>query len=344
MASSIHSQAAAGQSRERFGLIILGNSGAGKSFIANLFLQREKFASKPSATAVTTNTEFEEYTADGVSYVIFNIPGLIESNQEKIDKNKEEIDKAFLECPNSVVFYVFGNQMGRIRQEDVIAFNALHEAYPFKDESLVIVVNAIPSERERTYKGQTITLLREYLHMKTCEYYCFLDTIDRTNETAKGELRQELISAMDKTLPKVHEKVKNIHLQHDEIERLKMELQKIVTAFAYEKEVLEARSRAAQEQYEKEMKDIQERLTAQDKEKNDLQKQVTAKKWFEGLVGPVTQAVIPMALGQGWAGTAASFAMNSLRQTAPTRMPGGSSLFFSGVSGRGGRGGMRPSF
>ncbi|CAF4883175.1 unnamed protein product, partial [Rotaria sp. Silwood1] len=106
-----------------------------------------------SPTPVTTVTESIEYTINNTTYVIFNIPGLIEAKQEQIDLNKQEINKAFQLCPNAVVIYVFGNQSGRIRNEDIVAFHALNNAYPFASKSLVLVVNGIPVDREENYEG-----------------------------------------------------------------------------------------------------------------------------------------------------------------------------------------------
>jgi DNA replication protein DnaC len=67
--------------RNQFGLIILGNSGVGKSFLANILLDREAFKHEFSARSVTHRTEYEEITFDNHRYAIFNIPGLIEADQ-----------------------------------------------------------------------------------------------------------------------------------------------------------------------------------------------------------------------------------------------------------------------
>jgi DNA replication protein DnaC len=72
---------------EQFGLIILGNSGVGKSFLANILLGREAFKHEFSARSVTHRTEFQEITFDDRDYAIFNIPGLIEADQ--VIKNDE---------------------------------------------------------------------------------------------------------------------------------------------------------------------------------------------------------------------------------------------------------------
>src|SRR5689334_8190203 len=114
----------------QYGLIIVGNSGVGKSFLANTILGEEFFEHKLDPSAVTTSTEFKSVALqDGSELAIFNIPGLIENKQEAIERNKVEIDKAFVARPVSIILYVFGNSGGRIRDEDVIAFQALDSAY-----------------------------------------------------------------------------------------------------------------------------------------------------------------------------------------------------------------------
>jgi DNA replication protein DnaC len=73
--------------KDKFGLIILGNSGVGKSFLANILLGHEAFKHEFSPRSVTHRTEFEEITIDDYDYAIFNIPGLIEADQ--VIKNHE---------------------------------------------------------------------------------------------------------------------------------------------------------------------------------------------------------------------------------------------------------------
>ena len=72
---------------------------------------------------------------------VFNIPGLIEADQAAIDRNKNEIYKAFQQRPNSVVAFVFtGGSGGRILDEDVIAFKAINDAYHFDSDSLLLII------------------------------------------------------------------------------------------------------------------------------------------------------------------------------------------------------------
>ena len=179
----------------QYGLIILGNSGVGKSFLANILVGHEAFTHAFSSTSVTVDTEYVEVQIGGLPLAIFNIPGLIEAEQERIDLNKIDIDKAFEERPNSVIMFVFGHQNGRIRDEDVVAFNAINAAYPFRPESLVIVVNGLPKTRPSDYEGGTLVLLQKllvdtYVHSGNV---CFLDGIDANSMQEKQILKENLL-------------------------------------------------------------------------------------------------------------------------------------------------------
>ncbi|CAF1690599.1 unnamed protein product, partial [Adineta ricciae] len=71
-------------SAETFVFILLGNTGVGKSFLANILLCDDVFEHECSPSSVTHATEFRTFTFKGKTFIIFNIPGLIEDNQEAV--------------------------------------------------------------------------------------------------------------------------------------------------------------------------------------------------------------------------------------------------------------------
>ncbi|CAF0752145.1 unnamed protein product [Adineta steineri] len=208
-------------SNNSVGAIILGNSGVGKSFLANVILGREAFKHEYQPNAVTLKTEYQKSSINGQTYAIYNIPGLIESDQERIELNKREIDLAFQQHPNAVVFYVFSTNHGRIKNEDVVAFNAINAAYPLSQKSLIVVVNGVNPKRPPNYDTHTVTTLTTLLKMHL-PYMCFVKQI---NEPSEQELlHQQLIQTITRAVPKVHHKEQKIDLQAAEISKLTKEI------------------------------------------------------------------------------------------------------------------------
>jgi len=235
-------------------LIFLGNSGVGKSFLANRCLGNEKFQHKCKPTAVTTQTDYSEISYDDRQYRVFDVPGLVEAKQDAIERNKKEIYKAFDICPNSMVLFVFGTQGGRIRNEDVIAFNALNDAYPFESKSLAIVVNSIPNDHDEDYEGETIVLLKQLLNMQdACRNICFLENIDKKDTNAIEQLRQKLFEVILQIQPKVHAKVHDIELNTTLVNNLLKRMEILQEEFRQERQNLTREIQEAQHRYQREL-------------------------------------------------------------------------------------------
>ncbi|UJR17987.1 hypothetical protein I4U23_004888 [Adineta vaga] len=205
------------------GLIILGNTGSGKSFIGNLILGQDFFQHECSASSVTHVTEFQDFREGSKHFSIFNIPGLIEDNQAAVDQNKVEIHKAFEMRPISIVAFVFnGGAGGRIKEEDIVAFEAINKAYSFESKSLLLIVNDLPSNRPPQYEGETTVKLQNLLNLPDVKV-CFLDRIDTNNQQNRQVLRRKLLKAVLDRISKVHRKQREIQLRLDQLKEMKAE-------------------------------------------------------------------------------------------------------------------------
>jgi len=227
-----------GINSDRHGLIILGNSGVGKSFLANVLVGKEVFKHACDPDRVTEWTEYVEVINDDDEvWSIFNIPGLIESDQSRIDLNKKEIMKAFEKRPSCVVIFVFGTQKGRIRNEDLVAFHAINPAYEFRKESLAFVVNAIPKERDAGYEGKTITLLRRLVSQSlvTVENMCFLEDIDTTSDADVKALRRSLMRVVLQCEAQKHVMKQDIKVVMVELKKMEEEMRKQRVKFEQER-------------------------------------------------------------------------------------------------------------
>jgi hypothetical protein len=225
---------------EECGIIILGNTGSGKSFLADILLGEDVFHHECSSRSITRLTAYHELQVGKIKYAIFDIPGLIEADQDLVEVNKMEIETAFDLRPNSIVLFVFnGGSGGRIRDEDMIAFKAINDAYKFKKESLILILNDLPSSRPSRYEGETTFRLAQLTGLNDVDllaityrdytFYgparsvntCFLNRIQHSDSQQREQLRSQLLDVIIKCKPHIYTKQKEIQLHIDEINQLK---------------------------------------------------------------------------------------------------------------------------
>lgn len=206
------------------GLIIVGNSGVGKSFLANIILDKHHFKHDFSARSVTHRTESVTCLLRHKHFRIYNIPGLIEGDEERINLNKREISRAFEEQKENpvIIIYVFGHQNGRIRNEDIVSFRAIHNAYRFNTDSLITVINGLPPNRPTTYDEDTQATLINLLGIKPGKI-CFIDHLN-ASDIHHEPIRQYLIDTILNVHPRQHTKTNDIDLMVDDVHQLQNEI------------------------------------------------------------------------------------------------------------------------
>ena len=131
-----------------------------------------------------------------------------------------------ISVPNSIIVPVFGNgAAGRLRDEDLVAFNALNDVYRFRSESLMFIINDLPSDHSSYYEGKASARLENLLKMKELSI-CFVDRIDVNNWFQKKQLRMKLLNNLTSRNPSIHEKNGEIALPVDKIRQLTEEMRK----------------------------------------------------------------------------------------------------------------------
>ena len=122
-------------------VLLLGNTGRGKSFLCNSLIKDVRFASHFSAKSVTERNDFfavllrripNSQQEVAIPYVIYDVPGLIEMSEENIVRNQTMITKAIADRPEArtLVVFVFGTQAGRIMGEEIAAYKAVQNHVP----------------------------------------------------------------------------------------------------------------------------------------------------------------------------------------------------------------------
>lgn len=205
---------------QEIGLILLGNSGVGKSYLANRILGRDAFRSKFSVESVTREIEFQRFDFQNKHYIVYNVPGLVEVDQKNVDRNRTEIKDAFKRSPLSIVFFVFGEQGGRIRDEDIITFKSINNAYNFQLESLVLIVNNISEDITEPYINATSSLLQQLTDVPE-DHMIFLKRAETTDDG--NEIGEALRESIVQSTPTYYTLKKDIELAVEQIARLTRE-------------------------------------------------------------------------------------------------------------------------
>lgn len=150
-------------------VLVLGNSGAGKSFLCNATIGANTFSHATQCGRVTEVNTFVAVVIDGTAFVICNIPGLIESVEGNIPKNKAYIEAAFAfygDCP-TVALFVMHPKSGRINNEDYVAMRVVNKYVSLDPRATAVVINGVDwDELDQTpavYRAKVISEVHELI-------------------------------------------------------------------------------------------------------------------------------------------------------------------------------------
>lgn len=202
------------------GVIIVGNSGVGKSFLCNLLIGEDIFESKCGPKGVTQVTQTYKMSCGGMfDFLIYDTPGIILTDQDDMENNKKEIEKAFNNCPESIVIFVFGCIGGRASIDDILAFKSLQAAYKFPANCLMFVVNKLPADRLTEFDGKFMITLSRLVPSAgiSSENIFFLAFLNRNNSEERDDQRLKLLAFLSKRKPELQQKYDEIILRRDGI-------------------------------------------------------------------------------------------------------------------------------
>jgi hypothetical protein len=182
---------------------------------------------------------------------IYNVPGLVDSQQKNIERNKGEIMKAFNESPISVVLFIWRQTGGRIVNEDIMGFKALEEAYKFPVGSLMFIVNDVPRRRPSKYNGEFFAELETQLAPMPVKMddVCFIDSMEPEEVDKRNEARLKLFGLIAGHHAMLQKKVNDIILDVDKFAQMREEIEK------HRKE-----SQKNKEDYDKRIQDLTEKF------------------------------------------------------------------------------------
>ncbi|CAF3686563.1 unnamed protein product [Rotaria socialis] len=203
-----------------FSIIILGNTGSGKSYLCNALIGHKQFKSGFQVEAVPTETNCAPVMMESNSITMYDTPGLVEAIQQQIDRNQKEITEAFRKCPKSVVLFVWTHTSECVHNDDVIAFKALNDAYNFPVKSLIFVVNNVPQRRPVDYEDAFFTTLSYMLEPMPVSRndIIFIDSMEPWEKERIQEAREKLLISISCHHAELQKQYVPINLQSGDLE------------------------------------------------------------------------------------------------------------------------------
>jgi hypothetical protein len=247
-------------------LIPVGNPGSGKSFLMNLLAGENRFVHQVAAASVTKDiqsiviypTFADPKKTDLMKtqpLVVYDIPGLIESDEKRVEQNKKLLIQAIESFPLAMFIFIFNHQNGRLIPQDIELFRAVTIAYSIQPQSTIIVFNQaciqMPNWRQDTvilFQQLTGWPLEELNLLFVPDLPVTKDAqIDFKNQSVKLAAQQLLLS-INFCIPGVCTKSQDILFKKDEIQKHHTQLEQLKKQMSMEANKFQAlREKLAQQ-------------------------------------------------------------------------------------------------
>lgn len=221
-------------------LYIIENTGVGKSAICNLLLGQWEFDSKNQADSCTREVTFKDMwlpntapdkvveRANGFPdttryYRIFNIPGLLEADPERVRQNVRILQSALDRLEFSMILYVLTTESGRIRDSDYAAFKALSESYNLYAHSFAFLVNKTTKHDDKAMITQYVQKMLAPFPVAFLPHFAFSDAEFKTQiEPLSKEIRPMVMDVVQRLEAHILVKTQELKLgalEHDKMSR-----------------------------------------------------------------------------------------------------------------------------
>ena len=215
-------------------VIFIGNTGAGKSFLANIFIGEEYFEHAFSGESVTHVMERVLVILGDIKLLVYNVPGLIEAESCRVSANKAKLTRALTELPyaRTTLVWVFGCAGGGRSgwATDIVTFHAVHRYTMFPHQAMIAICNQVgentigaasfaryQASRRRAHDELLVpNLATFYMPMLTTQRERTRGTVEYTQ--AQSIIRTAVAHGIAKALP-LHVQGPDIELPEDVLER-----------------------------------------------------------------------------------------------------------------------------
>jgi len=137
-------------------IVLIGNTGVGKTHILNSFFGDKIWDSKVSITAVTTTIGYKDLKVGLSVYRFYNIPGIMEDDEKNVQENINKMKEVLNEEGTTLLIYVLVLQSGRLNSNDCQVINTLKDSYNLEGKNFLYLINFWDLEWEKEIKKEQV--------------------------------------------------------------------------------------------------------------------------------------------------------------------------------------------